>query len=78
MNPGPFIKPVRASSLRRECKTFEGEKEMQQCPLCGNTLPEKRIYTMDEVRAICKDEKKFAACRDEIHAAQAEGRILKE
>ena len=27
MNPGPFIKPVRASSLRRECETFEGEKK---------------------------------------------------
>ncbi len=51
---------------------------MSQCPLCGNTLPEKRIYTIDEVRAICKDEKKFAACRDEIMAAQSEGRIIKE
>jgi|GEM_PF-6259966 len=38
-------------------------------------MPEKRIYKHSEIIEICKDQKTFAACRDELMAAMNEGRV---
>ncbi len=53
------------------------------CPLCGNQMPEKRIYKRSEVEEICKDLpnmdwNKADGVLTELKAAMHEGRIQKE
>lgn len=38
-------------------------------------MPEKRIYTREEIKQLCADMDTFAKCSDELHAAMREGRI---